>query len=467
MLTHFLLALVLATTSAAEHHNSEVPAASQKLLAFATETQQSHSHFAAVWPGFWSENTPFITYSLDGQAVLFTTEEPIAGYEQLADNYYYYAERLPNLTDSSFHIQYSLPNDKNATAIRLSDDKAAHADHRVTLLHEAFHGYQRDAFADRGRNEFLDPKYLDETSHRAMLALQFALAQQAHSSRDLDDIRAWLSVRVALNEVIAPEIADYLGDIERTEGTAHWVGIRSSYAEDYRNSMDYFFENFAPHFETTHAVRSSAYITGALFIDLVNHFSAENMNWRHAIEQGATPFELAVQTFAISTEDALGNINEILSQANFSDYLTRAQTSQTEVITLADTEASHPYRLDITINLPMTDGNMELPMFFSSGDKGFHQLEVNLIFLPHAETFQLTLGNIAIDVRNAPVLADIRSALANEVTMSIWSQSPMTTMEDLRKMQDLEIRFGQSIIQSQVGWKLAPASTNERLQISL
>ena len=73
-------------------------------------------------------------------------------------------------------------------------------------------------FADRGRNEFLDPNFLDETSHRAMLALQFALAQQAHSSRDLEDIRAWLSVRVALNEVIAPEIADYLGDIERNRG---------------------------------------------------------------------------------------------------------------------------------------------------------------------------------------------------------------------------------------------------------
>ena len=106
MLTHFLLALVLATTSAAEHHNSEVPAASQKLLAFAIETQQSHAHFAAVWPGFWSENTPFITYSLDGQAVLFTTEEPIAGYEQLADNYYYYAERFTKF--NRFIFSYSV-----------------------------------------------------------------------------------------------------------------------------------------------------------------------------------------------------------------------------------------------------------------------------------------------------------------------------------------------------------------------
>lgn len=467
MLTYFLFALSLSLAPVAEDHNSQTSDKSEMLYGFATETQQSHAHFAAIWPRFWSEKTPFITYSFDGQAVLYTTEEPSAGYKQIAENYYYYPERLPHLSDSSFHIQYPLLNDRNATAIRLSDDKTAHADHRDTLLHEAFHGYQRDAFADRGRNEFLDPKYLDETSHRAMLALQFALAQQAHSSRDLDDIRAWLSVRVALNEVIATEIAEYLGDIERTEGTAHWVGIRSSYAEDYRNNMDSFFENFARHFETTHAVRTSAYITGALFIDLVNDFSAENVDWRHAIEQGTTPFELAVQTFSISTEEALGNLNEILTQANFSEYMSRAQTAQAEVTTLADIEASHPYRLDITINLPMTDGNMELPMFFSGGDEGFHQLEVNLILLPHAETFQLTLGNIAIDVRNAPVLADIRSALANEVTMSIWSQSPMTTMEDLRKMQDLEIRFGQSIIQSQVGWKLAPASTNERLQISL
>ena len=64
-------------------------------------------------------------------------------------------------------------------------------------------------------------------------------------------------------------------------------------------------------------MRTSAYITGALFIDLVNDYSAENTDWRQTIEQGATPFELAVQTFAISTEDALGNINEILLASEF------------------------------------------------------------------------------------------------------------------------------------------------------
>ncbi|MCL5254641.1 MAG: hypothetical protein M1363_00705 [Gammaproteobacteria bacterium] len=467
MLSYLLFALSLSLAPAAEHHNDQTSDTSRKLYRFATETQRSHAHFADVWPGFWSETTPFITYNNDGQAVLFTTDEPIAGYEKLADNYYYYADRLPNLNDFSFYIQYPLPNDQYATAIRLSDDESAIADHRDTLLHEAFHGYQRNSFADRGRAEFLDPKHLDETTHRALLALQLALAQQAHTSRELEDIHNWLIVRVALGKVITSEAADYLGDVERIEGTAHWVGIRSSFADEYRASMDSFFNNFAGHFESTHALRTSAYITGALLTDLVNDFSAEDALWRQAIEQGKTPFDLAIQTFAISTEDALARFNDILTQVNFSDYIAHVQTTESEVITLADIQASHPYRLDITVHVPMTDGRLELPMSFSGGDEGFHQLEVNLIFLPNAETFQLTLGDIAIDVRNAPVLADVRNIQGREVTYSIWSQSPLTTREDLRIMHDLELRFGQSIIRSPAGWKLDPDSTNQHLKITL
>ena len=190
----------------------------------------------------------------------------------------------------------------------LGDDKAAHADHRETLLHEAFHGYQRDAFADRGRNEFLDPNFLDETSHRAMLALQFALAQQAHSSRDLEDIRAWLSVRVALNEVIAPRKSLTILAIS-SEPREPLIGSVSDQVSQkiIATAWMIFSSKISPLIlKLPMPVRTSAYITGALFIDLVNDYSAENTDWRQTIEQGATPFELAVQTFAISTEDASG-----------------------------------------------------------------------------------------------------------------------------------------------------------------
>lgn len=480
MLTYSLFAMTMSLAPVAEPHTPQ-PASlntspftsqhtaqhrdSQKeLLEFATTTQESHGHFASVWPGFWNENTPFITFNYEGEAVLFTQSEPIPGYQKLEDNYYFYSERLPNLTDFTFHINYPVSNGEVATAIRLGSDESS-ADLRDTLLHEAFHGYQKANFADVGRSEFIDPKHIEEVTVRAMLQLQLALAKQAHESREVAHIRDWLMVRAALSEAIAPEVASYLGDVERIEGTANWVGIRASFAEHYRDKIDSFFYKFPGQFETTHALRSSAYITGALLIDVINDFSDPDNDWRHAIEQGETPYEVAVHLFDISSEEATAQLNDVIAQYDFSEYLARAQVTQSDLVTLEDIAASYPYRLDVTVSVVMDDGRIELPMHFSGGEAGFHQLETSLIFLPFAETLQLTHKDSRIDVRNVPALVDMRNAHDRGATLSFWSQAPMITMDALNGMRDLDLQFGESVIQSPAGWTLDPTSTNEHLRI--
>ncbi|RUO31085.1 hypothetical protein [Aliidiomarina soli] len=465
MLTHFIFAMTISLAPVAEHHSAQYTETQEDLLHFATTTQESHLHFASVWPSFWDENTSFIVYNHEGQAVLFTPNEPISGYQELADNYYYYSERLPNITDFHFYINYPLPNNQVATAALLNSEDRTTDDSRETLLHEAFHGYQRTEFADVGRSQFLDPEHLDEASIRAMLALQFALAKQAHESREIAHIRDWLTVRVALNELIAPEVAAYLGDVERIEGTAHWVGVHATFGGHYRDSIDNFSNNFPESFETIYAARFSAYVTGAVLIDLIDDFSESDNNWREAVEEGETPYELALQIFSISTEEALTQFNDVIAQYDFSEYLARAQATQSELVTLADIEASYPYRLDITVNAVSKDGSIELPMHFAQGDGGFHQLEPAVIFLPNAEMLQLTMQGSVIDVRNAPALADMRDPIERGATFSFWSQSPMTTVDALKNMHDLDLQFGQSVIQSPAGWILDPDSTNEHLRI--
>lgn len=42
----------------------------------------------------------------------------------------------------------------------------------------------------------------------------------------------------------------------------------------------------------------------------------------------------------------------------------------------------------------------------------------------------------------------------------------MTTMDDLKNMHDLELQFGQSIIQSPAGWTLDPISRDEHFRIT-
>lgn len=369
MLTHFILAMTISLAPVSEPHSAQHTEAHEDLLHFATTTQESHPHFASVWPGFWGEQTPFIVYNHEGQAVVFTTNEPIPGYQELADSYYYYAERLPNITDFHFYINYPLPNNQVATAALLNSGDETTDDSRETLLHEAFHGYQRTEFADVGRSEFLDPEHLDEPSIRAMLALQLDLAKQAHESREIAHIRDWLTVRVALSELIAPEVAAYLGDVERIEGTAQWVGIHAVFAEHYRDNIDHSFKRFPGRFETTYALRTSAYITGSLLTDLILDFSPSDHNWHRTIEQGKTPYEVALQVFSISIEEPLAQLNDVIAQYDFSEYLARVQATKSDMVTLADIEASYPYRLDISVNVMMNEGNLELPMAFSGGDE--------------------------------------------------------------------------------------------------
>ena len=460
MFATLLLAAALSQLSADEHQ------AAQPLLQFAQGTQAQSEHFAEVWPGFWSESTPFITFNDEGQAVLFTTEEALPGYQQLATNYYYYAQRLPNLADFRFRIHYSLPNDQVATAIRLSEGGAVNGDDSETLLHEAFHGYQRFHFDETGKLEFIEPGYLEDTTVRAMLQFQFALAQQAHESRELADVRDWLTVRVALNEAIAPEVSAYLKAQERHEGSAQWVGIKAAYADDYRGSIDDFFTHLPRHFETTHMLRSSAYVTGAVLIDLVAEFSGDDTDWRRAMEQGSSPIELALRTFEINTEEALADMEGVMSRHDFSQYMTLAQAAMSENLTLEEVEASHAYRLDITIELELKDGRADLPMRFAGGEYGFHQLEQNLIFLPLAETFQLDIKGSDIHVRDTPVLADLRKVQERQAVFSLWSNTPITTLTELQAMDDLQLNFNDSTIFLPAGWTLDEAATDAHIKVT-
>lgn len=125
MLTQLIFALIVSSAPVAEHHAYQHSDAQNELLYFATMTQVLNPHLAEVWPNFWNKNTSFIVYNHDGETVLFTPYEPIAGYKELVDNYYYYPEGLPGLTDFHFYVNYPRPNDQAASGLMLSHQPLA------------------------------------------------------------------------------------------------------------------------------------------------------------------------------------------------------------------------------------------------------------------------------------------------------------------------------------------------------
>ncbi|WP_139043500.1 hypothetical protein [Idiomarina sp. A28L] len=297
----------------------ELPKQAEELRQEAEKIRSKSPWLAQIWPGFWPENQPFIVFNTVGETLLFTTDEPLPGYEAKHSNYYYYTERLPNTTDFAYFINYPLPNNQLATAVRIHDLNSEVID---TLLHEAFHGYQSLHFNNLHASSFLEPSYFSEPTVRGLLRFQFSLAQKAHAEQGEELVRDWLTFRVAFQHAIAPEIGELLASFEHLEGTAHWVGIQAAYAEHSRNQLGDFLRHFQARFENSNHVRTSAYATGAFLVDILNEYSPDDYDWRAQLEAGNTPLALAVELFDIDPETAMNEMNALLERHN-SNYRNR------------------------------------------------------------------------------------------------------------------------------------------------
>lgn len=437
----------------------ELPKQAEELRQEAEEIRAKSPWLAQIWPGFWPENQPFIVFNSVGETLLFTTDEPLPGYEAKHGDYYYYTERLPNTTDFAFFINYPLPNNQLATAVRIHDLNSEVID---TLLHEAFHGYQSLHFNNLHASSFLEPSYFSEPTVRGLLRFQFSLAQKAHAEQDEALVRDWLTFRVGFQHAIAPEIGELLAGFEHLEGTAHWVGIQAAYAEHSRNQLGDFLRHFQARFANSNDVRTSAYATGAFLLDVLNEYAPVDFDWRAQLEAGNTPLALAVELFDIDPETAMNEMNALFERHDAAGYIQAAaeREASNDAVKFANIREIYPYSLTVTLTLEIVEGRSEFPLRFSAGEGGFENLSNNVIFIPNPDTFQIEYKETSIDIRGFPALADLQSVGSGKFRIQVWSETPIVSLSELVLNEPLALEFGDSKIHSGRAWHATSEDRN-------
>lgn len=207
------------------------------LLSTAGTIAAGGAEIARVWPGFWSEDHAFVLAVPHESVLLVSAETPGDEYDPLPRD-----GRVPGLEgrgfvkreasglhavdDGTFDLEYET-GDVVATAVSLRDTPLETI---RLLLHEAFHVHQRDAFrlvSPRHRDDavFLEPRY------NAMAELERRILADALASSDRSRLPellgAYLSVR-ARRDSLFPGAGDWERARERSEGSAHYVGLRGA-----------------------------------------------------------------------------------------------------------------------------------------------------------------------------------------------------------------------------------------------
>lgn len=437
----------------------ELPKQAEELRQEAEEVRSKSPWLAQIWPGFWPENQPFIVFNTVGETLLFTTDEPLPGYEAKHGDYYYYTERLPNTTDFAFFINYPLPNNQKATAVRMGDN---HSDTLATLVHEAFHGYQDTHFNNLHQLSFIEPSYFSSPMIRGLIRFQFSLAQKAHAEQGEALVRDWLTFRVAFQHAIAPEIGELLAGFEHLEGTAHWVGIQAAYAEHSRNQLGDFLRHFQARFENSNDVRISSYATGAFLTDILNEYAPASYDWRTMLEEGSTPLDVAAALFEIDGETATQEMNALLDSHNANDYIqaTEENISSNETLKFSAVSETYPYSLALILSLDISEDEFRLPLHFSPGEDGFENLSSSVMFIPNPSTFQVNYNDTSIDIRGVPALYNLESVANGKLRIQVWSKTPIVNPSELALDQPLALEFGESTIRSSSKWRLLSHEPN-------
>jgi hypothetical protein len=311
---------------------------------------------ATLWPGFWSEDAPFLLYRRDGHCVLVSSTPPAGDFSPRRGDARLWRGRCEG---ARFRPDFLLDQSFGgiaAPAVRVGrHDAAGVAD---VLLHEAFHTHQARTFERRNgsrlRFDFPVRRDLVELKLHETVLLIGALEAQEQAQR-AELVRMALALRQLRLQSMDPETAEVEDHFMRTEGSAEWVGMEA------RRILQRVPDESAGQRARWRALERSAgatwerllrwqsYLTGATAFALLQ---AEEFDWQEALADGSTPWALLEAAFGPPTTDAkyaLQRAERLNRWARISRHgaaLVRAQRRSDQA--LARFERHRGYRLELS-----------------------------------------------------------------------------------------------------------------------
>ena len=410
-----------------------------------------------VWPGFDPEAILIYWPYAPFPAVLVTEKTPPADWRAVdpglgpgSPTVYFRTGALRGLV-GNIALDYRL-GDITATAVTLDVALPGALDF---AFHEAFHFFQRGAFANAGRGDPVIPDSL--VADAEYLALQEveirllrAALEESNPARRTDLLHRYLAVRRGrlLRVDSAVEMAERHWEL--IEGTATWVGLKAAtlgsptarrdiargVLNDELRDLPAGNQGRLAQRVVYHRSRG----TGAALVTLLDDAGAE---WRPVAEGGHRLDDLLARTLGNASHPDSVLVREVKRNAGFDTLLVAARSRLEAPLAgkrREDFEARSGYRIVVDLEAaPGPDGRLKFPTYNASGlahtpDPG------RTIYMP-VENFSIDEPGVMLTARRIDLMVERRGAEPLRLTLRV-DKLPATSRMRAFRAGELAISEG-------------------------
>ena len=386
-----------------------------------------------LWPGFAPEAILLYWPYAPFPAVLVTSSAPPAEWKRVAGgeadgkpSVYFREGALRGLV-GNIALDYRV-GDITATAVTLDASVPGTLNF---AFHEAFHLFQRSAFANALRGDpdvpdslVADPEYL--ALQEVELPLLRAALEEPRPARRADLLHRYLAVRRARLDRVDPIVEAAERHWELIEGTSAWVGIRSASlgsptrrADVAREVRTFELRDLLPRNQggfSQRVVRARSRGIGAALVVVLDDAGTP---WRPVAESGRSLHDLLARTLGSPPRAPEALVREAKLAAGY-DTLLAMTRSWVDTLSRGSLRAAFESRPGIRVVIDvevqkLSDGRGRFPTYNAAGLARSPD-PATTIYLP-AENFSIDEPGILITARQADVMVERRAAEPLRLTL--------------------------------------------------
>lgn len=339
-----LLCFFLISENAFSQNSENISA---NFIDLADKITANASEIKNIWPGFWSNNEPFLFMKYDNVVHVYNLpKKPNGDYKKIQAN------RLPNQLKGKAYTKKSyLPEYKdqkrsfpglykvNGKMIYALEPKGSDDFHKLDFyLHESFHYYQRekanweetagDTISIKFKTMVVDsieqvtnPQYKDlQNYERKMLSKTLDLEKK---DQIVENLKKALVSKRTRDVLLSRKARDLIDRYQRREGTANYTGLHASAAAnnysmdsvyvELKSNLNKPFDEFSSFpAKDQRFLRWPQYAIGASYGIMLDKLEVKN--WKKKIANGATFYGLISDEISVSDAEFERIKNEILDR---------------------------------------------------------------------------------------------------------------------------------------------------------
>lgn len=404
------------------------------------------AQLSQVWMGYDAEQRRIGFIDSEKFIYLKAHELPNNGFDEV-EKELWKSEKAYAQFNGLFHINAQITPEIRATIVEAGARKNYLA-LSALILHEDFHGFQRDHFVDHRSDTLAYADIGEIPPYEVFAAVRFErrLLQSILERFDETDVRnelitSYVAHRNVRNQLMPKSFSINENAIERSEGTATWF-------EFYAMKAVGFLDDVVP--VLIRRLQSSSeerggdlsarlysqrlYGTGAAISEIAHRLNIPD--WQQAIELGKSPFDILNEHYAVSSEKALQTYQVLQTSQAYRNELIVSKRFEVPIAPLQRLkDIADEYAFKVTFELDNTSSD-EFDYGFSA--KQLVSLPEGLL-LPNIHRFNASSDNVRISVEGENVLLHKTGNQSSEVGVN---RSTFALFVNTIKIHDKPLSLG-------------------------